>query len=131
MALPSQFRSSIGEHCFLTYGEDGCVRLRGADAFRVAAERVKERAAAGEISRSHERAFFASTVQAALDKQGRIVVDQKLRDHAGLAPQAPVTLIGVYDVIELWEPQRYEREETAGQHEIETGVAAGGGGAAT
>lgn len=131
VALPPQFRSTIGEQCFLTFGEDGCVRLRGADAFRDAADDVNRELRDGRISRSRQRAFFASTVQATLDKQGRVLVEQKLREHAGLAPQAPVVLIGVWDVIELWHPDRYADEESVGQRQINddelVAVAAGAG----
>ncbi len=118
VALPTPFRSSIGEHCYLTYGDDGCVRIMSEDNFRAEADEMLEAVKRGEISRSRQRAFASSVVVGALDKQGRLVVDPRLREHAGIEPQAPVVVLGVFDRIEIWEPGRYEAEESAGQNEI-------------
>ena len=125
MALPPAFRSSIGERCYLTYGEDGCVKLMAEETFRQEADELIEAAKRGEVSRARRRAFSSSVVQASLDKQGRIAIDQRLRDHAGLEPSAPVVLLGDLDHIELWEPSRYEAQETIGLGELagSTGMA--------
>lgn len=128
VALPTPFRSSIGEQCYLTYGEDGCVRIMSEDTFRTEAQEMIDAAKAGDISRSRQRAFSSSVVAAGLDKQGRLVVDQRLREHAGIEPQAPVVVLGVLDRIEIWEPTRYESEETAGKSEI-AGASTPGNGA--
>lgn len=118
VALPTPFRSSIGEQCYLTYGEDGCVRIMSEQSFRVEAEEMMDAVKNGEISRSKQRAFASSVVIGGLDKQGRLVVDQRLRQHAGIEPQAPVIVLGVFDRIEIWEPTRYGREESEGQSEM-------------
>ncbi len=118
VALPTSFRSSIGEQCYLTYGEDGCVRIMSEDTFRLEAQEMIDAAKSGAISRSRQRAFASSVVPASLDKQGRLVVDPRLREHAGIEPQAPVVVLGALDRIEIWEPSRYESEETVGKNEI-------------
>ncbi|WP_420450456.1 division/cell wall cluster transcriptional repressor MraZ [Ilumatobacter sp.] len=118
VALPTAFRSSIGEQCYLTYGDDGCVRIMSDETFRSEAQEMIDAVKAGTVSRSRQRAFASSVVAAGLDKQGRLVVDQRLRDHAGIAPQEPVVVLGSLDRIEIWEPGRYESEESAGKDEI-------------
>ena len=42
----------------------------------------------------------------------------RLRDHAGLDPQAPVVVLGSLDRVELWEPGRYATETGAGSDEF-------------
>ena len=118
VALPAPFRSVIGETCYLTYGDDGCVKVLGADTFRAEADELIERVKRGEVSRSRQRAFASSVVTAGIDKQGRITLDQRLRDHAGIAVHEAVMVLGALDRIEIWEPERYLAEETAGQSEI-------------
>jgi MraZ protein len=118
VALPTAFRSSIGEQCYLTYGEDGCVRIMSEDNFNLEVQEMNDSVKAGETSRSRLRAFASSVVVAGLDKQGRIVVDPRLRSHAGIEPQAPIMVLGLFDRIEIWEPSRYEAEETLGKNEI-------------
>ncbi len=118
VALPSAYRSTIGEQCYLTFGADGCVQVMSESSFRQEAQELIDAVKAGEISRRRQRAFASSVVAVNIDKQGRITLDQRLRDHAGLDLQQPVTVLGALDRIELWEPGRFDEQATAGQHEL-------------
>ena len=118
VALPSSFRSTIGEHCYLTYGDDGCVRIMSTDVFQSEAEEMIERVKSGEVSRAKQRVFASSVVLAGVDKQGRILVDPRLRDHAAIELQTPVTVLGALDRIEIWEPVRYGAQEAVGLEEM-------------
>ncbi len=118
VALPTAFRSIIGEQCYLTYGDDGCVRIMSADVFHVEAQEMIDRVKAGEVSRAKQRVFASSVVVAGIDKQGRILVDPRLREHAAVDLQAPVIVLGALDRIEIWEPTRYEQQEAAGLQEM-------------
>ncbi len=42
-----------------------------------------------------------------LDSQGRILIPQELRTMFGLAGQKEIRFIGVGDVLEIWNPDRY------------------------
>jgi len=125
VALPPSFRSTIGETCYLTIGDDGCVRIQSADDFHDEAEEMKEAAKSGEVSRAKMRAFSSSVVVGSLDKQGRLVIDANLRDHGGIEPQSSVMVIGAIDRIEIWEPSRWEIQNTTGQNEIAADQAGG------
>ena len=118
VALPASFRSTIGEQCYLTYGDDGCVRIMSADVFHAEAQEMIDRVKAGEVSRAKQRVFASSVVVAGIDKQGRIVIDPRLRTHADVELQAPVTVLGALDRIEIWEPGRYEQQESIGLEEM-------------
>ena len=118
VALPPAFRSTIGEQCYLTFGEDGCVRLMAADVFQHEAQDMINKVRSGAISRSKQRAFSSSVVTASIDKQGRILVDPRLRAHAAIDLQSPVMVLGALDRIEIWEPGRYDEQEAAGLEEM-------------
>jgi len=118
VALPASFRSTIGEQCYLTYGDDGCVRIMSSDVFHVEAQEMIDRVKAGEVSRAKQRVFASSVVVAGIDKQGRILLDPRLRAHAAIESQARVTVLGALDRIEIWEPKRYEQQETVGLQEM-------------
>jgi MraZ protein len=122
VALPSSFRGELGDHCYLFFGDDGCVSVRSVESFEAEAADMVAKAKRGEITRNRLRAFASSASQATIDKQGRVTLDTRLRDHAELAPQAAVVVLGNIDQIEIWDPAAHRRNETAGQHEI-----AGGG----
>ena len=112
------FRSTIGEQCYLTYGDDGCVRIMSADVFHAEAQEMIDRVKAGEVSRAKQRVFASSVVVAGIDKQGRVLLDPRLRTHAAVELQAPVTVLGALDRIEIWEPGRYEQQESVGLQEM-------------
>ncbi|MEP6298727.1 MAG: hypothetical protein ABJ382_15490, partial [Ilumatobacter sp.] len=118
VALPTPFRSSIGEQCYLTFGDDGCVRIMGADVFQSEAQEMIDAVKAGTVSRAKQRAFSSSVVVAGIDKQGRILVDPRLRGHAAIDLQSPVKVLGALDRVEIWEPSRYDEQEAAGLEEL-------------
>jgi MraZ protein len=122
VALPSSYRGALGDHCYLFFGDDGCVSIRSVDSFEAEAAEMVAKAKRGEISRNRQRAFASSASQATIDKQGRVTLDARLREHASLEPQASVVVLGNIDHIELWDPQAFRLNETEGQHEIAGGV---------
>ena len=54
-------------------------------------------------TRAYGRMLFALASEQVPDKQGRVTITPELRRYAGLERDAVV--IGVYDRIEVWEPQ--------------------------
>ena len=122
VALPSSYRGELGDHCYLFFGDDGCVSVRSVETFEAEAADMVAKAKSGEVTRNRLRAFASSASEATIDKQGRVTLDARLRNHAGLAPQGAVVVLGNIDQIEIWDPESYRLSEDAGQHEI-----AGGG----
>lgn len=118
VALPSAFRASIGVEPYLALGPDGCVQVLSAEQFQADAAELIDGVKAGTVTRQRARAFSASAVRVNVDKQGRVTLDARLRAHAGLEPQEPVTVLGNLDRVELWEPARYEHETGAGSSEF-------------
>jgi len=121
VALPSSYRGDLGEQCYLFIGDDGCVSIRSTESFDQQAAELVEAVKRGETSRNRMRAFAASATPATIDKQGRITLDARLREHAGIDPQSAVMVLGLIDQIEIWEPEAYRSNEAAGQHEIARG----------
>ncbi len=121
VALPSSYRGELGDHCYLFFGDDGCVSVRSVESFDEQAAELVAKAKRGEVSRNRVRAFSSSATQATIDKQGRITLDARLRQHAGIEPHAAVVVLGYLDQIEIWDPEAYRANEAAGQHEIARG----------
>ncbi|MEM1335432.1 MAG: hypothetical protein AAGG08_18445 [Actinomycetota bacterium] len=117
VALPSTFRTSIGPEPYLVLGLDGCVQVLSAEQFGADADELIAGVKDGTVSRQRARAFSSAAVRAKVDKQGRVTLEQRLRDHAGLEPQSPVMVLGALDRLELWEPDRYAHETGSGADE--------------
>ena len=54
-----------------------------------------------------KRFIGSESVQAPLDKGGRICLPERMADAAGIKDQA--VLVGLLDRFEIWSPERYER----------------------
>jgi MraZ protein len=64
-----------------------------------------------------QRLLFSSVEKIAIDKAGRVLLPQNLRDRLGLVKN--VAILGVYDKIEIWEENEYKTylEEAAKRQE--------------
>lgn len=118
LALPVSFRTHLGERCYLVHGENNCVRVVRAEDFEAMADELKERVKRGEVSKQYQRVIAANASPAEFDRQGRVKVDDKLRQYAGLMPESKVFVIGNLDDIEIWSPERFERVTELGTTEI-------------
>jgi MraZ protein len=114
LALPAPFRARLGEHCYLAKGLDRAVTVVPAATFEAEAARLAERVERGEADRQTLRALASSAQLVTLDKQGRVTVDEQLRAYAGLTPDAPVTVAGAFDRLEIWSPERYAQVTAEG-----------------
>lgn len=122
IALPAAFRPRLEPRCYLTFGQDKCVDVLTAEAFEQVAQEMLARVRSGEIDRNQQRALASNTVEVSVDAQGRINIEEKLRDYAGLALNSKVVVAGSFDRVEIWDPARHDRVTLAGTQRI-----AGGG----
>ena len=114
LALPATIRNHQGEHCYLAKGPDKSVTVVPAATFEAEAAEMTARVRAGEVSRNELRALAGSAVLVALDKQGRVLVDEQLRTYAELHTEGPVMVAGSFDRLEVWSPDRFARVSDAG-----------------
>ena len=97
--FPVRFRDEMGGQFYVTCWLDECLIALPAAKFEEIFSRLTE---SGMVkNRGLRRMLYAGAVEAAPDKQGRM-----LREHAGLDKE--VVVIGVGDYAELWEPARWK-----------------------
>ena len=63
------------------------------------------------------RFYAAGSVPSPIDAQGRILVPQFLRDHAGLDKNVIVS--GSFERVEIWTPSRFEENQSATIHDFD------------
>jgi MraZ protein len=101
LTLPAKLREQLGDDVVVTRGMDGCLYVYTRAAWD---DRAAEMAALGGLSaaaRSLQRLFFATSVAAGLDRQGRMVIPTPLLETAGIGRD--VTVAGVGDHLEIWD----------------------------
>jgi MraZ protein len=101
LTLPARLRDQLGERVVVTRGLDGCLYVYAAAEWAKLAERVGTLDALSREARTMQRFFFASALDAELDKQGRIVIPASLLESAGIGRE--VTVAGIYDHLEIWD----------------------------
>ena len=101
LTLPARQRDQLGDRVVVTRGLDGCLYVYAAAEWAKLAERVGTLDPLSREARTMQRFFFASGMEAELDKQGRIVIPASLLESAGIGRD--VTVAGIYDHLEIWD----------------------------
>jgi MraZ protein len=112
MALPAKFREAFAEGGYVNLGEDGCLYVFPRQERNRRAQVARGRLEAGDrAGRDFARVFFGTAEPVELDRQGRMVVPQKLRAQIGLEREAVV--VGVVDHLEVWPGGLFDQQEQA------------------
>lgn len=109
VTLPAKYRPQLSDGLVMTAGIDKCILVYSTEEFSQLAERVNALPLTGQEPASLRRLLFGNAFDAVLDKQGRAVIPEKLREHARI--QSEVVVTGVGKFIEIWNPQEWERAQ--------------------
>lgn len=107
LALPSTFRDILGDRCYVTTDPGGFVAITTVANFEADAATLLEEVRNGVRPESALRNFGVNSSIAAVDKQGRITLDDASRRHAGIRPGSQAMLAGAISKLEVWRPSRY------------------------
>ena len=105
LIIPSRFRELLGEEFVLTRGLDGCLSIYPMDEWAAFEEKLRALPLTNKDARTFSRFFVAGATTCQLDKQGRILVPQTLRQFAGL--DKDVVLTGNLIRIEVWSKEMW------------------------
>ncbi|HYH05053.1 MAG TPA: division/cell wall cluster transcriptional repressor MraZ [Bacillota bacterium] len=117
LIVPAKFREGLGEKFIVTRGLDNCLFVYPLTQWKVLEEKIKELPTSHADTRAFVRMFFSGAVEAELDKQGRIVIPQHLRDHARIERDAYI--IGVSTKVEIWSKAAWEQYSSQAQQSYE------------
>jgi MraZ protein len=65
--------------------------------------------------RAFIRHFYANAVECEIDKQGRMIIPQELREYASIEKE--LVTIGILDKIEIWSKEEWGKAENKTQLE--------------
>lgn len=105
--IPAKWREDLGDTIILTQGvlesqSTRCLFGMSVSQWQSFSEKLGKLPVMDVGGQAVRRRLYAMAAACELDKQGRILVPNTLREIAGLVKDA--TLIGVGDRIELWNP---------------------------
>lgn len=107
LALPATFRDELGDRCYVTTDPAGFVSITTVQNFEADAAQILDEVRNGSLPESATRDFGVNSTIAAIDKQGRITLDEQVRNHAGIRSGGQAILAGALTKLEVWRPSRY------------------------
>ena len=118
LALPAAYRPRFEPSCFCVMGSSHCVAvLTAAESRQVVGDMIAA-VDRGERTEAELRAMAASMVEVEVDRQGRILLEDRLRRYAGLEVNTKVVIAGAFTRLEIWEPATFEAVTSRGQEAI-------------
>ncbi|GAU78684.1 cell division protein MraZ [Fusibacter sp. 3D3] len=106
LSIPSKFREKLGDTFYITKGLDHCLFIFSMDEWQLFEEKLKALPLSNKKARAFARSFFAGAAECALDKQGRILLPQPLREHASIDRE--VYINGAGSRVEVWDQKAWE-----------------------
>jgi MraZ protein len=106
--IPARYRHLFSDGLKLTLSPDGCVEVWTNEGFESMEARVMAEPATTLRGRRLRRGFSVRSWDAELDRQGRILIPQYLREKAQL--EGNVIVAGRIECLEIWNPKRWEEE---------------------
>ena len=104
--IPARLREELGQTFHVTVGMDHCLSIYSDESWAAFTDKVRSL----PYSKAKAlRPLFANAVDCEPDGQGRILSPAKLREYADL--QKEVVVIGSFDRAEIWNAERWAREE--------------------
>ena len=101
LIVPAKFRDELGMRFIITRGLDGCLNAYSLVEWDKVERTFESLENGGRALRDFERWFFGGASECEIDKQGRIIIPQHLREYAKLEKE--VVVIGNRTKMEIWD----------------------------
>jgi MraZ protein len=109
LTIPARFRELLAaEGAFITQGFDRNLMVLTPEKFALISERIEAMRMTEPTARMLKRMIFSSAEKVEVDKAGRILIPEFLRQYAGLQNLAVV--VGAGDYFEIWSPDAWTEQ---------------------
>lgn len=104
--MPSKLREGLGQKFIVTKGLDNCLFVYPFEEWERFEKKLRTLPLTNKNARAFVRFFFAGATECSLDKQGRILIPNNLREYAKIIKD--VVIIGVAERIEIWAKEEWD-----------------------
>ena len=118
LIMPAKLKSAIGDRFIVTKGLDGCLFAFSQEEWKNFEEKLKALPLSNRNSREFTRFFLSGATECEIDKQGRFLIPNNLRESAELKKEA--VIIGVGTRIEIWDKEKWQayNDATSADYEV-------------
>lgn len=106
LALPVKFRGELGSKIIITQGIENCLVVYTEKEWEIMSQKLGNLPMAQTEARSFARIILASAMEVVLDKLGRILIPDYLKEYANLKKE--VVVCGLSNRVEVWDSQAWE-----------------------
>lgn len=106
MAIPAKFREDLKRGAVVTKGLDTCLVIYPQAEWQALADKVSKLPMSQSNSRAFSRFLLSGAMDVDLDKQGRMLLPDYLRQYAKLNRKAIV--VGLHNRLEIWDEQEWQ-----------------------
>ncbi|GJQ53250.1 MAG: transcriptional regulator MraZ [Anaerolineaceae bacterium] len=109
LMIPARYRDLLAAGAFITQGFDKCLMVMTDAYFKEVYERINNMNMADASARMLRRLILSNAYAVDVDKVGRILVPQNLREFLGVA-SGELTVAGQGDYFEVWTPADWKSQ---------------------
>ncbi len=106
MIMPAKFRDELGEKFVITKGLDKCLFVFSQSEWEKLDQKLSEQSLSK--GRKIQRFFYGGMTECELDKQGRVLIPQTLREYSELFKDA--VIVGLAKRAEIWNKDEWEKQ---------------------
>lgn len=121
VSMPAKLREDLGEKFIVTQGIGKCLFVYSMQEWENFAEKLKQLPVTNDTARKFTLMVFSSAAECEPDKQGRILLPQRLRDYIGVDKEAVIA--GVMTRAEIWAKDNWEEYCESGGEEYDAKLA--------
>ncbi len=107
LIMPAKLRADIGEKFIITKGLDGCLFVFSQNEWSNFESKLKELPLTNKNARDFVRFFLSGATECEIDKQGRFLIVNNLREYANIIKE--VIIIGVGTRLEIWNKEKWKK----------------------
>jgi MraZ protein len=106
LALPVKFRKELGDKVVITRGFENCLIVYPQKEWQVTSDKLGKLPASQFEARGYARIMLAGAMEVDLDKLGRILIPEYLKEYASLGKN--VVVCGLFNRLEIWNGENWD-----------------------
>ena len=107
LIMPAKLRTDMGEKFIITKGLDGCLFVFSQIEWSNFESKLKELPLTNKNAIDFVRFFLSGATECEIDKQGRFLLVNTLREYAEITKE--VIIIGVGTRLEIWNKDKWKK----------------------
>ncbi|MBP9803099.1 MAG: division/cell wall cluster transcriptional repressor MraZ [Candidatus Pacebacteria bacterium] len=102
ISLPAKFRKEVGKKIIITRGLDNCLFVFTMSEWAKLSSELSSSSWLKSDTRAFNRRIFGGATEVDIDKVGRMLIPEFLKNEGELKDENEAVLVGVDNRIELW-----------------------------